>query len=304
MEPQLVCDSTDREAWLTQRMTGIGSSDAPAVLGLEKAWGSPFSVSCMKRGLKLDEPDEENELMEWGHYVEGPMIEKFSAETGHHGTVSGLMYRSGDPKKRFMLTTNDGDVVEKSGKVGGIECKLSIFTSEEWEREGIPEHVIAQTQHTMETMGWDFMYVLALLDGYRLRHKRVERQPELLGDIIVPAETSFWTRLQNDEEFDAGIGRPDQSASFLKALHPSDNGTTIALSGDHWIKAIDSWLVAKEQAKAAKSDAERAKLTLVQGVGDATWGRLDDGRRLSLKTTDRVGHEVKSSTFRTLRLKK
>jgi predicted phage-related endonuclease len=299
--PLFVCDSTDRPAWLLHRRKGLGSSDAPAVLALEKAWGNPYSVACLKRGLAPPDGDIEDELMAWGHYVEEPMIRKFSDETGMKAYVSGRMYRRDHPTLGFQMTTLDGAVEEDSGKVGGIECKLSIYTSSEWEKYGVPEHVVCQDQHTMAVMGWDFVYTLALLDGYRLRWKKVERDAEMLGDVIEPAELEFWTRLQDDDDFDAGIGRPDQSIAFLKHLHPNDDGSTVRLEGEHLMRAMDLWVLEGKNEKEAKRARSQAKNTLLQAVGDATFGLLDDGRRVSLKTTTRKESVSKGSTFRTLR---
>jgi len=305
--PVLVCDSSNRLVWLDARKDGIGSSDSPCILRLEKAWGSPFTVSCLKRGLALpaDMEDEESELMKWGHYSEGPMLQAFADETGHTAQLSGAMFRSGDPATPFAMTTLDGIVTEKGGKVGGAECKFVRYTARDWEIDGIPEHVACQDLHTMDVMNWDFMYVIALLDGYKLRWKKQERDDEILGDIIRPAEADFWQRLMDGEQFDAGVGgRPDMAASWLKSLHPDDDGTTIRLEGDHWIEVMDNWRVAAEEEKAEKRLKEKAKNSLVQEIGDATFARLDDGRRISLKTQTRTTKpttETKTSTFRVLR---
>lgn len=303
MEPEFICNTNDHDAWLQARTLGIGGSDAPSVLGLEKAWGSPFSVACQKRGLSLDE-DIESELLQWGHRIEGPAIDQFSDETGHSGKLSGDMFRRADPGLEFMQASMDGIVTEKGGKTGGLEVKLSIFSASEWERDGVPESVLCQVQHQMGVMDFDFCYVIVLLDGYKLRYKRVDRDTEILGDIIEPAEKEFWMALQDGADFDAGIGRPDQSAAFLKSLHPRDDGTTNHLEGYHWIQTMNDWQIAKEDAKAATRRVEQLKNTLIQGVGPSTFARLDDGRGLSLKTSDRSGYEVKPTSFRTLRATK
>ncbi len=305
--PTFVCDSANRPEWLEARKTGIGSSDAPCILRLEKAWGNEYTISCQKRGLALPDgvDDEESELMKWGHYVEGPMIQLFSDETGHDGKLSGRMYRSGDPATPFAMTTSDGTVQEKGGKKGGIECKFVRYTVGDWEKYGIPEHVACQNLHTMDVRGFDFIYTLALLDGYKLRWKKQERAglgDEMLGDIIRPAEADFWARLQDGEQFDAGVGgRPEMAASWLKSLHPNDDGTTINLEGAQWIAMTDLWRLAAEEEKGAKKNKEKAKNSIVQAIGDATFARLDDGRRISLKTQDRDSYVAKASTFRVLR---
>ena len=298
--PVFIChQDDDRDKWLHERTAGIGSSDAPCILGLETAWGSPFSISCTKRGLTPPEPDIETELMKWGHYVEPAMIAAFSDETKLEAKRSGEMWRSTVPGQEMMMTTLDGEVIE-GGKVGGVECKLAIFSAKDWERYGIPEHVLAQNQHTMSVKGWDFLYTLALLDGYKLRFKRLERSDEVLGDIMIPAEQSFWTRLHDGETFDAGIGRPDASASWLKHLHPDDDGSEIALAGPEFEAALDLMVLAKARKKEAQREIDQSKNTLAQGIGDATFGRLDDGRRLSLKTQERAASMQKGSKYRTM----
>lgn len=120
---------------------------------------------------------------------------------------------------------------------------------------------------------------------------------------MVPAQLDFWQRLQDGEVFDAGIGRPDQSQAFLKHLHPNDNGKTVRLEGPDFLKAYDTWRLAAEEKKAAKYREDQAKNTLVQGCGDATFGVVDDGRKISLKSQTRKAHTQKESTFRVLREK-
>lgn len=304
-EPTLVCDSNlDRDRWLEERRKGIGASDAPAILGLSP-FASPLSIAASKQGLAPDPEDQESELQRWGRFVEAPMIAAFAEETGWEAETSGKLYRSTEPGREFMMVTLDGvcratDGPHK-GKIGGIECKLKIFGADEWEREGVPEHVRCQNQHGMGVMGWDFFVTLGLLDGYRLRWKTIDRNDELIGDVIVPAERDFWRRIQTGEPIPADLGPTDASARALKRLHPRDTGQTIRLAGPEWLKRLDDWNAAKAEAKAASEAADRHKLALVQAIGAATFAVLDDGRKLSLKTTDKAGYPVKPTTFRTLR---
>lgn len=297
----VVNEHADRDAWLEARRTGIGSSDAPAILGIPGAFGSAYKISALKLGLLGPEDDDESELLKWGHYSEGPMIEAFSDETGWSAKRSGDMFRSGDPERDFQLATIDGVCQRDDGKVGGIECKLKIFGADEWERDGVPDFVVCQTQHTMGVMGWDWMVVLALLDGYRLRWKIVERQDDVIGDVIVPSERTFWQRILDGELADASIGRPDATADALKRLYPEDSGATIALEGDEYLRALAEWQQARDDEKAAKRRKDAAKNLLVAGMKDATFAQLDNGSMLTLKTTRRGEFVTKASSFRVLR---
>ena len=298
-EPTLVCDSSaDRETWLKERRNGIGASDAPAILGISP-FASPLSIAAAKQGLQADDP--ETELQRWGRLVEPAMIAAFRDETGWLAEPSGKMYRSTTRHREFMMVTLDGAVQRDDGKVGAIECKLKIFGGREWEEEGIPEHVDCQVQHGMDVMGWDFAVVLGLLDGYRLRWRVVERKPELIGDVIVPEEMDFWHRLQNGLPISAAKGDVDATGRALKAFYPGDTGEEIRLEGASWIDMVDAWVAARADEKHAKEAKDRLRHTLAAAMGSATFAVLDDGRRLSLKTTQRDGYAVEPTSFRTLR---
>lgn len=304
--PVYQCDSKiDEAAWLAMRREGIGSSDAPAVCGIHGCFGSAATVRANKDGVALTADQQSQgdiaELLEWGHYVEAPMVEKFKAETGFQAKISGLMYRHGHPERHFMLSTNDGKVVEDSGKLGGLECKLKVYHWEEWEREGIPQPVICQMQHTMEVMDWDFMYCLVLLDGYKFRWSRVSRDREIVGDLIAPDEAEFWRRFLENEPVDLTIGRPSATATYLKSLYPEDNGETVQLEGQEWLTHLSEMQTQKALEKHAKEEKERHRHALAGAMGEATFAILENGQKLSLKTTKREAYPVKATSFRVLR---
>ncbi len=302
-EPELVCDSLDRTAWLAARRTGIGSSDAPAILGVSP-FATPLSVAAAKQGLHED--DHESELMRWGRYVEGPMIQAFLDEQtaagakGWQARPSGKMYRSRRPGHGFMLATLDGDVLDPAGKAGTIECKLKIFGADEWEREGVPDHVQVQAQHGLEVVQRTFVIVIGLLDGYRLRWKRLPIDRAALEEKILPEERRFWEALERGEAIPATTGPPGINARVLKALHPQDSGETIPLP-EHAEEHYRAWRQAAAAEKEAKRRKDEARNAIAQLLGRATFGVLPSGTTLSLTTTTRAPFETPAATFRVLR---
>lgn len=289
-----VCHETDRERWLDERRKSLGSSDAPRVLGLI---GSSLKVAALKQGLKV--PDEEDELRRWGHYVEAPMLEAFADETGWKVKRSGELWRSTAADTDFMSATLDGLAWNPAGKVGGVECKFTLFKTGDWD-EGVPDYVVAQVQHTMAVMGWEFIVVIVLLDGYRLRWKVIERQPELIGDVIVPEEREFWRCLSAGEPVPIR-GDGDETSDALRAFYPEDNGQEIRLLGSDWIKTYDRWLVAREQRLQIQKAEKALANELKAAIGPHTFARFDDGRRVALTTTHRAGYPVAATSFRVLR---
>lgn len=285
-----VCDDSDRASWLAARQSGIGGSDCPAILGLSP-WASPLSVQLSK--IEAAPPDDdETELQRWGHYVEAPMIQAFIDEQGPSGTgafeaaqLSGGMYRS-EPRP-WTLATLDALVRDADGVLGIGECKLKVYGARDW-NTGVPDHVVAQAQHALAVTGLPYAIVIALLDGYRLRWKRIERDDVLIADVILPAEERFWEAVQTQELVDAGIGPSGPNRAALRHLFPRDDGSSVDLIGPEWLDAYRTWERAKADEKAAKLRKENARDRLAQQIGKATHGVLDDGTELTLRT-DRRG---------------
>lgn len=305
--PQFVCtDVDDREAWLTARRTGLGASDAPAILGISP-FSSPAKVAAQKSGQLPIEDAEETELMSWGRKVEPLLIQCFlddkekAGEKGWEAKVSGEMYRCTKPGQEIMMATLDGQARAPDGRIGIVECKLKIFGGVEWERHGIPDHVIAQNQHGMEVVDAPFCVTIGLLDGYRPRWKIVDRAPEVLGDVLIPAELDFWKRFEAGVAFPLDIGPPDVNLALLKRLYPEDSGKTVRLEGDQYLEAARLWRQHAE-ARLAFEKAEKAqKAILVGAIGEATFAILENGSELSLKTTRKKEVLHRATSYRTLR---
>ena len=250
---------------------------------------------------------EETELMTWGRKVEPLLIDSFledmaaAEEVGWSATPSGLMYRSTKPGREIMLATLDGTAVDPAGRLGIIECKLKIFGAQEWERHGIPDYVVAQAQHAMDVTDASFAVVIALLGGFRPRWKIVERDDELLGDVIVPAELAWWEKYLAGEAFPIDVGPADVNLELVRRLYPEDPGKTVKLKGAHLVEVATRWRAHAADRLAAEKLEKAAKVVLLEAIGPATYGVLDNGTQLSLKTQKRPEMLTKAATFRVLR---
>ena len=280
--PDYICsDTADRSAWLEERRGGIGGSDAPAILGISP-FSSPAKVAAEKSGL-LPDGDTETELMAWGRKVEPLLIETFlddMEKAGKKGWMAGHgggLFRSRKPGREVMMATLDGWATDPAGRSGTIECKLKIFGAQEWDRHGIPDHVVCQTQHAADVLDRPFSVVIALLDGYRPRWKILERDDELLGDVIIPAELDFWQRWQDGEAFPLDVGPAAVNLDLVRRLYPEDKGTSIELKGDEYLAAAREWRLQAETRLAATKAEEAAKAVLAGAIGTNTYALLDNG---------------------------
>jgi predicted phage-related endonuclease len=235
------------------------------------------------------------------------MLQMFADEMereGHKGwqvKLSGRMYRSTKPGREVMTATMDGQATDPAGRVGVVECKLKIFGASEWERHGIPDYVVAQGQHQADVVDGPFTLVLALLGGYRLRWRVLERDDELLGDVIVPAELDFWERYQAGEAFPIDEGAPDANADLLRRLYPEDDGTTVTLLGQEWVDAARQWRLHATAEGAHKKQAKVLKSKLQGAMGNASFAKLDGGATLSNLTVRKGEQHHKATTYRVLR---
>ena len=69
----------NREEWLNERRSGIGGSDAAAVMGLNP-WKSPLDVYLDKTGQLMESPD--NPALYWGRVLEEVVAREYSLEPG------------------------------------------------------------------------------------------------------------------------------------------------------------------------------------------------------------------------------
>ncbi len=288
-----ICSSTAREPWLAARLSGIGSSDAPGILGVSP-FASPLSVYADKLGLAEDR--EQSEAMKWGSILEPLIVQEFAAETGRKAERAGELLRS--RANPFQLATLDAvQFAEKHEGPGDLEIKATGWRAGDW-TEGVPEHVFVQVQHQLSVTGWGWASVAVLIGGCKLLWADVERDDRFIDDVLLPAEAEFWRRVEAREP--VGADASEATARALKALYPKDSGAVIALPGslielDHERVELAAQVKALETRKAGIDN--EIKLAL----GEASIGMLANGVTYTHKLQRRAAFSVKATEFRVLR---
>jgi hypothetical protein len=96
---------------------------------------------------------------------------------------------------------------------------------------------------------------------------------------------------------------PQRDEALIKLLYPRDDGSEIDLTGDNRaLVATEEWLEVSAARKRLEKSEKALKTELSGKIGEHTYARLADGRRLSLKHQHRKAHPVPASDFRVLRL--
>lgn len=293
----MIASINEREAWLAGRRNGIGASDAPAVLGI-----SPFKsrgdLWAEKTGL-VEPPDlSDNEAVEWGLRLEGPIAEAFEKRTGRIVTRLPSYASRRHPVLDWMSCTPDAlqTCPQKVGDVGILQIKTtSAFNASDWS-EAPPLYYQVQLQHELAVTGRNWGSLACLVGGQKLVWFDQDRNERFVTETLIPALEEFWNCVKTKT-------RPAEanfSADVVKAMHPNDNGESVFLPPE-----AAKWAQTAEEAAEVRKDAERreeaAKTLLKAAIGDASYGILPDGTTYSYKTQTRKEHLVAASTFRVLR---
>ena len=150
---------------LLLRKTGIGGSDAAAIVGLGK-YATPLSVYLDKT---TDIAKETTDAMERGNALEPFVKSLFERKTGWHVEPPSVTQRN--PDHPFMLANLDGLLPSERALA---EFKTAAYTSktkEEWGKEGtdeIPKHYLIQVAHYASVMEADTVHIGVLFGDEKL----------------------------------------------------------------------------------------------------------------------------------------
>lgn len=265
------------------RRSGIGSSDAATVAGLNR-WNTPLDLYLEKRGLV--EPEPASEAAEWGTILEPVLLREFARRNGvnvvgrgEHGApvcycADGIVIPAAEmteavalldtlrhPEHEWMMCHLDGVVLAEDSVeiVGIVEAKTTgAHRSGEWgdADDAIPEEYVVQTQHALEIVravtGRTLpAYVPVLIGGQRWRQYTVHYDAELVASLI-EIEAEFWRRVEEGNPPPAEAD--ERGARALAKLYPQhDEGREIVAEPGSELEALARQLA---DAKAALADAE------------------------------------------------
>lgn len=284
----------DPEAWLAERRTGIGGSDAAATVGLDP-WKTAFDVYLEKTGQIAPENLDEVERVRFGKIMEAPIADEYARRYGVKVRRRNQILRH--PKYPWMLANVDRLI---DGQRRGLEIKtvdLLAYRNGEWGAEGtdeVPEHYLLQCKHYMLVTGYEQWHLAACVGGNRLVVYEINRDPEL-DEMLIEGESAFWDCVVRGHAPEPDFSHRS-TAGVLKRLYKGTDGGEIALGAD-----IAHWHAIKQESDAlAKqySDAsETAKNHILMKMGDAAIGRLPDGGMYKRKVVQRKGYEVEPCEY-------
>jgi len=240
----------DREEWLAERKTGIGGSDAAAVLGV-----SPYKSALDLWREKISdtpEPDLETPPILRGRYLEPVAADLYARQTERQIRRQPMRRH---PEHAFMIGNVDRQILA-TGSVettGALEIKcpgLRVFAGVK--ARGLPEHMTVQLMHYLAVLGYSWgSFALFNAENWSLIHFDLEADPQLIATLI-EREHEFWTK------YVVPRVEPPQEAPPVVDI-PVIEGEVTVFESEEWIKAATAFREARELKDAATDLEETAK---------------------------------------------
>lgn len=195
---------TNEEQWLKARLSGIGASEASAVVGCNP-YVSNVDLWKLKTGRKTAPDISDKQCVQYGHSAEEYIRNLFALDYPKYKVdYGGAFDMVCNPKHNFIFATLDGRLTEiGSGRKGILEIKtteiLRSMQREKW-KDRIPDNYFVQVLHQLIATGFDFAVLHAQLkrnyDGDVITERRsyfIERSEVKDNiDFLEEAEISFW----------------------------------------------------------------------------------------------------------------
>lgn len=200
---------TTHEEWLKARLSGIGASEASAVIGCNP-YMSNVDLWNIKTGRKIAPDISNKECVQYGHAAEAPLRELFALDFPQYAvTYGGEFDMVHHPDHPWLFATLDGRLVEKeTGRHGVLEIKtteiLRSMQKEKWQ-DRIPDNYFAQICHQLLATGFDFAVLHAQLKRVWDGEIRTERRTYFIEraevtdslDYLLGEEIKFWKLVQD-----------------------------------------------------------------------------------------------------------
>jgi putative phage-type endonuclease len=187
----------DRQAWLEARRKGLGSTDGPAILGLDR-WRSGRDVYADKNGLEPDRPV--TAPMEWGLRLEDAIAFAWSEKSG--GATRRVPMRRAKHVTTFPMIASIDRLGVLNGETIVVELKSARVGSEGYVKEEdqddvepalrIPPGYYVQVQHQLEVANLERAELAVLFGGSDFRRYRIPRDRDFGADLV--EELGAWWR--------------------------------------------------------------------------------------------------------------
>lgn len=194
-----------RKGWLENR-TGIGGSDAAAILGLNP-WTSNLDLYNYKTGRDIQPDISKKDVVKYGHDAEASIRRLFALDHPEYKVQYKANNSWTNTDYPFAQASLDGWLTDKDGRFGILEIKTSeVQRDRDWDKwKGhIPQTYFCQVLHYMAVLEAQFVelraYIKYTTQGekrYAVRDYHIERA-DCEEDItyLMEKEREFWEHVE------------------------------------------------------------------------------------------------------------
>ena len=262
-----------REEWLALRRTGLGGSDAGAIIGVNP-WRTAVDVWLDKTGMA--QPFEGNDATYWGNQLEDLVAREYAKRTGMPVGNYGYTVRDG------CLLANIDRLVQTGDKAPAhhdevrtnllLECKTA---SDVWP-DGLPASYEAQVQHYMGLIPQFERADVAVLflKSRKFEVFAVARDAEVIAELQ-RVERDFWERYVVGGEMPPPVCEED-----CRKLWARSRGVQIAATpeAENALRELRELAARKAELEAAEGELRK---TVFMAFGDADTLVGADGKVLA-----------------------
>ncbi|MCL2751080.1 MAG: YqaJ viral recombinase family protein [Coriobacteriia bacterium] len=247
-----------RDQWLNARRSGLGGSDAAAIVGLDK-YSTPYTVWADKTGKLPEQP--ENERMRLGKHLEPYLATRFTELTGKRVRRRNAVLTS--LKYPWALANIDYEVV---GEKAGLEIKTTnILNLRQYKGGEYPDNFYAQCCHYMAVTGYQKWYLIVLVLGsadkpYIYEIERDEDEIKALMD----AEEAFWNN-HVLADVPPPVDGSEPTSAALPKVYPGGDATELIINQDH---VLASLVDVKAQIKALEDQKTKLEQIVKADMGN------------------------------------
>ena len=215
----------ERADWLELRRSGIGGSDAAAIIGLNP-YRSEIDVWMDKTGKKKSD-DYDSEAMRLGRDLEEYVAKRWEESTGK--TVRRNNFFLAHDDYDFITANIDREVV---GEKAILECKTaSPYMVDKWKDGEVPPQYVVQCLHYLAVTGYERCYLACLIYGRGIELRVIERDEDTI-QALIKSEINFWKEYVEKDIMPPPDGS-DSAGKAIKELYvATEDGKAIDLDSE------------------------------------------------------------------------
>jgi predicted phage-related endonuclease len=304
-----ICCPETREAWLDLRMSTIGASEAPAMLGVHP-YTTPYQLWAQKSGLVQF---EDNKQTRRGRLIEPVAIEILREERPRWSVIQNVIGKDGTFYQDLDagLSCTPDAFVDKDDFSGDGICQIKTVNphafQSDWMIDGeiqLPVYVAIQTMQEIYLTGASWGCVAAIV-GFDLDFHIID--VEIHAGVIARIKREAPEFLRRVRENDPPPPDYARDGAAIADLYRDDDGGTIDLSSNERVMQLVSRreLAKNVEANGAEAAKQRKVIDaeLIHYLGNATRGTLADGRVIEAATVRRAGYTVEPTIYRAVKIK-